>query len=151
LYNTSDMRYQCTGEVHRDFHASVLDGVNYLVDNFGEAAARKVLAKTAKDVYRTMHEALVAGDKSELLDWWRYYLDREGGGYTLEETSDGATLTVSACPAQKHLAKRGISGGKRTCWATRVLNDALCEDSPFEIVLEETGDASCRQILRKKA
>jgi len=145
------MRYQCTGEVHRDFHASFLDGVNYLVDNFGEEVARKVLARTAKDVYRTMHEALVAGDKSELMDWWRYYLDREGGTYTLEETADGVILTVSACPAQTHLTKRGIPGGKRTCWATKVLNDAFCEGSPFEIVLEETGNASCRQLLREKA
>ena len=145
-----NMRYKCTGEVHRDFHASVLDGVNYLADNFGEDAARRVLVRTAKEVYRTMHEALVAGDASELLEWWRYYLDREGGGYVLEETPGGAVLTVTACPAQKHLAARGIPGGKRTCWATSVLNAALCEGSPFEIVLEETGDFSCRQTLRRK-
>ena len=144
------MRYACTGEVHRDFHASVLDGVNYLLDDFGEDAARKVLRRTATEVYRTMHEGLRRGDKTELLDWWCYYLDREGGAYTLEETADGAILTVSSCPAQTHLVKRGIPGGKRTCWATRILNDALCEGSPFEIILEETGDFSCRQILRKK-
>ena len=144
------MQYRCTGEVHRDFHASVLDGVNYLIDNFGEGAAKKVLRRTATEVYRTMHEGLQRGDKTELLEWWRYYLDREGGKYRLEETSEGAILTVESCPAQTHLAKRGISGGKRTCWATKVLNDALCEDSPYEIVLEETGDHSCRQILRKR-
>ena len=144
------MRYRCTGEVHKDFHASVLDGVNYLVDNFGEDAARQVLGRMAKGVYRTMHDALVRGDAAELLDWWRYYLDREGGVYTLETTDDGAVLTVSECPAQAHLKRRGILGGKRTCWATRVLNDALCEGSPFEIVLEETGEGSCRQVLRRK-
>ena len=145
------MRYRCAGEVHRDFHASVLDGVNYLVDNFGEEAARQVLGRTAKGVYRTMHDALVRGDAAELLDWWRYYLDREGGVYTLETTDDGAVLTVSACPAQAHLKRRGILGSKRTCWATRVLNDALCEGSPFEIVLEETGEGSCRQVLRRRS
>lgn len=144
------MRYRCTGEVHRDFHASVLDGVNYLIDNFGEETAKKVLQRTATEVYRTMHEGLQRGDKTELLEWWRYYLGREGGKYRLEETSEGAILTVESCPAQTHLADRGIPGGKRTCWATKVLNDALCEDSPYEIVLEETGDHSCRQILRKK-
>ena len=145
------MRYRCSGEVHRDFHASVLDGVNYLIDNFGEEATKKVLRRTATEVYRTMHEGLQRGDKTELLEWWRYYLDREGGKYRLEETSEGAILTVENCPAQTHLAKRGISGGKRTCWATKVLNDALCEGSPYEIVLEETGDHSCRQILRRKS
>ena len=34
------MRYICRGEVHKDFHASFLDGVNYLIDEYGEAAAR---------------------------------------------------------------------------------------------------------------
>ena len=145
------LRYACTGEVHKDFHASFLDGVNYLIDNYGEAAAREVLERTGTDVYRQMHRKLVAGDTSELLAFWRYYLDRESGEYALDARADGtATLTVRACPALKHLEKRGIPGGKRTCWATRVLNDALCKDSPFEIVLEETGDHSCRQVLRRR-
>ena len=57
---------------------------------------------------------------------------------------------LAECPAQAHLKRRGILGGTRICWATRVLNDALCEGSPFEIVLEETGEGSCRQVLRRK-
>ena len=145
------LRYACKGEVHKDFHASFLDGVNYLIDSYGEDAARKVLEKTGTEVYRQMHRKLVAGDTSELLEYWRYYLGREGGKFSLEENKDGtATLTVNDCPALRHLEKRGIPGGKRTSWATRILNDAFCKDSPFEIVLDETGDFSCRQVLRKK-
>ena len=147
----SGMRYVCRGEVHRDFHASFLDGVNYLLDNYGEAAARQVLAKTALGVYRQMHERLVDGDTSELLEYWRYYLAREGGGFEIDERADGtATLTVYDCSALRHLAKRGIPGGRRTCWATRILNESLCAGSPFEIVMEETGGFSCRQTLRRK-
>lgn len=147
----ANLRYACKGELHKDFHASILDGVNYLIDNFGEAAAREVLENTGTKVYRQMHEKLVKGDTSELLEWWRYYLKREEGDFTLDENADGtATLTVRDCPSLRHLEKRGIASGKRTCWATRILNEALCKDSPFEIVLEETGDFSCRQILRKK-
>lgn len=151
LLADTGLRYACKGEVHKDFHASVLDGVNYLFDNYGEAAAREVLMKTGTEVYRQMHDKLVKGDPSELLEYWRYYMDREGGRYELDEKTDGtAMLTVHDCPALRHLEKRGILGGKRTCWATRVLNEAFCRDSPFEIVLEETGDFSCRQTLRRK-
>ena len=146
------MRYVCEGELHKDFHASILDGVNYLLDNYGEAAAREVLTKTGVEVYRQMHGKLMKGDTSELLEYWRYYLGREEGKFDLKENADGtATLTVHDCPSLRHLEKRGISGGKRTCWATRVLNEAFCKDSPFEIVLEETGDFSCRQVLRRKS
>ena len=147
---TSQLRYASGAELHRDFHASILDGANYVRDNYGEAALHEVLFETGTKVYKTMHEKLVAGDKSELLAWWRYYMDREGADYSLEETADGAVLTVRECPALKHLENRKIGGGKGLCAATRILNEALCSDSPYEIVLEETGDRSCVQCLRLK-
>ena len=150
ISQTNRLRYASGGELHRDFHASILDGANYVRDNYGEEALREVLFETGTKVYKTMHEKLVAGDKSELLAWWRYYMDREGADYSLEETADGAVLTVRECPALKHLENRQIGGGKGLCAATRILNEALCSGSPYEIVLEETGDRSCVQILRRK-
>ena len=144
------LRYRSGGELHRDFHASILDGANYVRDNYGEDALREVLFNTGTKVYRTIHEKLAAGDPSELIAWWRYYLDREGTDYSLEETTDGAVLTVKDCAALKHLEARKIPGGKGLCAATRILNEAFCSGSPYEIGLEEMGDFSCRQVLRKK-
>lgn len=145
------LRYESGGELHRDFHASILDGVNYVRDNYGEEALREVLFETGTKVYRTLHEKLVAGDSSELIAWWHYYMDREGADYSIDETPDGAVLTVRDCPAIRHLERRGIEGGKCICAATRMLNDAFCSGSPYEIVLEETGDQSCRQTFRVKS
>ena len=144
------LRYESKGELHRDFHASILDGINYVRDNYGEEALREVLFETGTKVYRTLHEKLVAGNPSELIAWWRYYMDREGADYSIEETPDGAVLAVRNCPAIRHLEKRAIPGGKGLCAATRILNEAFCSGSPYEIVLEETGDRSCVQTLRKK-
>ena len=144
------LRYASGGELHRDFHASILDGANYVRDNYGEEALREVLYSTGTKVYKTLHEKLVAGDCSELLAWWRYYMDREGADYELVETDGGAVLTVRDCPALKHLENRSVPGGRGLCAATRLLNEAFCSNSPYEIVLEETGARSCRQILRKK-
>ena len=144
------LRYASGGELHRDFHASILDGANYVRENYGEAALREVIFNTGTKVYRTLHEKLVAGDPSELIAWWRYYLDREGSDYMLAETVDGAVLTVRDCAALKHLENRKIPGGKGLCAATRLLNEAFCSGSPYEIVLEETGDRSCVQRLQRK-
>lgn len=149
--DTGNLRYASGGELHRDFHASILDGANYMRDNYGEDALRETLFNTGTKVYKTLHEKLMAGDTSELLAWWRYYMDREGADYALEETQDGAILTVRDCPALKHLENRSIPGGKGLCAATRILNEAFCSDSPYEIVLEETGSRSCRQILRRRS
>ena len=145
------LRYESGGELHRDFHASTIDGANYLLDNYGEDALGEAVLAMGTKVYKTLHEKLVAGDTSELLAWWRYYMDREGADYALEETADGATLTVRDCPALKHLESRGIPGGKTMCRVTRMLNEAFCAGSPYEIVLEETGGRSCRQTLRRIA
>ena len=145
------LRYASGGELHRDCHASILDGANYVRDNYGDEALREVLFETGTKVYKSLHEKLVAGDPSELIAWWRYYLDREGTDYTLEVTPSGAVLTVRDCAALKHLEDRKIPGGRGLCAATRLLNEAFCSGSPFEIVLDETGDRACRQVLRLKA
>ena len=50
----------------------------------------------------------------------------------------------------KHLENRAIPGGKGLCAATGILNEAFCSGSPYEIVLDETGERSCRQILKVK-
>ena len=145
------LRYESGGELHRDFHASILDGANYMRDNYGEEALREVLFNTGTQVYKTLHEKLMAGDPSELIAWWRYYLDREGSDYSIEETADGAVLTVRDCAALNHLDVRRIPGGKGLCAVTRMLNEAFCSGSPYEIVLEETGERSCRQTLRSRS
>ena len=116
-----NLRYACKGELHKDFHASILDGINHILDNYGEDSIRRILFSTGTKVYRQMHEKLVAGDTSELIEWWRYYMGREGGRYSIDENTDGtAVFKVYECPARRHLAKRGIAGGERTCWATRI-------------------------------
>lgn len=149
--STPSLRYKSVGELHRDFHASILDGVYYVRENYGEEALREVLFDMGTKVYKTIHEKLMAGDPSELIAWWRYYLDREGSDYTLEETDGGAVLAIRDCAALKHLEARKIPGGKGLCGATRILNEAFCSNSPFEITLDETGERSCRQVLSRRA
>jgi predicted ArsR family transcriptional regulator len=145
------LRYRYGGELHRDFHASILDGYNYVKDNYGEEGIRQVMERFACGVHRTMHEKLVRGDTSELLEYWRYYLAREGADFSLEETADGgAELTVRRCPAHAHLEKRGIPGAEGLCAATRLFNEELVKCTPFVLETAASGDGGCRQILRRK-
>lgn len=145
-----DLRYRSSGELHRDFHASILDGYLYVRDNYGAEAVREVVAAYARGVYRTMHMKLKDGDSSELLAFWRYYLAREGGDYGLEEMPDGtATLVVRTCPALAHLKRRNVTGGEGLCEMTRFFNEELTRGTPFEIVTT-CGAGGCRQVLRKR-
>ena len=144
------MRYVSTGEVHKDFHGLTCATLHYLVDHYGESALVEVLGKTAKEVYRTIHEALKAGDCTELAEFWDYYLNREGGEFSIERLVDGVRLTVRDCPALRHLVKLGQQADPILCEATRIFDEALAEESPFSVRVEKTGEFSCRQSFMRK-
>ncbi|MBE6363013.1 MAG: hypothetical protein E7054_05105 [Lentisphaerae bacterium] len=144
------LRYRSTGELHKDFHILFCNTLHYLQENFGETAVEEVLKNTAQNVYRSMYEKLLAGDTSELLEYWDYYLKRENAAYTVENFDDGIRLTVHSCPLLSHLKNSGLTPDPIACQATVIFNDSLCENSPFTAEFEKTGEFSCCQILRKK-
>lgn len=143
------LRYRSEGEVHKDFHGLTCATLHYLVDNYGEDAVREVLSNTAQNVYKTIHEKLKKGDCGELVEFWEYYLTREGGNFSLERMVDGVRLVVKDCPALHHLTRLEQSPDEILCRATRIFNDALCEGSPFNAVLTRTGEFSCVQEVRR--
>jgi len=146
----SNLRYKSTGEVHKDFHGLTCATLHYLIDNYGMESVREILKNTAQKVYKTMHLALMSGDCSELTEWWKYYLDREGGVFSVEGQGDGVRLVVRDCPALRHLVKLGQMPDPVLCEATCIFNEALAEGSPFAVEFERTGDFSCVQAFRRR-
>ena len=144
------LRYRSAGELHKDFHRLTCNTLHYLQDNFGDDAVREVLRNTAQGVYRTIHEKLCAGDASELIEFWDYYLKRENGDYTIDDLDNEIRLTVYDCPMLRHLVKTGGVPDEIVCRATEVFNESLCENSPFVSTVEKTGEFSCVQILKKR-
>lgn len=144
------LRYISEGEVHKDFHGLTCATLHYLIDNYGHDSVREIMHNTACKVYKTIHEKLEKGDCSELLEYWEYYLKRENGSFSIEKVDDAIRLIVKDCPALRHLVKLEQQPDKILCEATRIFNDALCENTPFFIETECTGDFSCVQILKKK-
>ena len=145
------LRYKSEGEVHKDFHGLTCATLHYLIDNYGEDAMRQVVRNTAQHVYRTMRAALKNGDTVELEEYWSYYLDREGGKFAVEKLPNGVRLTVTECPALRHLVKLEQEPDHIMCDATRIFNEALVEGSPYTAELKSTGTFSCEQILREGA
>ena len=103
-----------------------------------------------KDVYRTMHESLKAGDCTELCEYWRYYLEREGGVFGVEHVPNGVRLVVKECPAQKRLVELGEKPDPVMCKATEIFNAALAEGSTYDASLVRTGEFSCVQEFRRR-
>ncbi len=143
------LRYESEGEVHKDFHRLFCATLRYLEENYGREAVDEIMRRTAQDVYRTIHEAVKSGDCKELCEYWKFYLEREGGVFDIECMSGGVRLTVHECPAQKRLAELGEETDPAMCRATEAFDKALADGSPFNVFLTRTGDFSCVQCFRR--
>ena len=144
------LRYKSQGEVHKDFHGLACATLHYLIDNYGQDAMTEVISRTAREVYKTIHEKLKNGDTSELTEYWEYYFQRENGDFSLESIEDGVRLIVKNCPALSHLRTLNWEPDPILCEATAVFNQALAEDTPFAAETVRTGTFSCIQTFRKK-
>ena len=60
-------------------------------------------------------------------------------------------LTVNRCTAYEHVRKLVGNVSPNFCDQTIKTNEALAEDTPYEIKTEILGEAACRQTIRKRA
>ena len=145
------MRYRETGEVHMGFHRGLNGTIGYLRKKYGEKFLDETFRRMAHDVYRSIREDLQGGDVRQLIEYWRYFFEREGGDFTIEESGDEVRFSVSRCPAISYLQDKGIEIDPAFCRQTIVINKALAEDSPFQIDTEVLGGGRCLQTVRRKS
>ncbi len=145
------MRYQETGELHKDFHGATLMSANYIVENYGIEALREIMFNTGTEVYREINQRLKAGDSSELIGFKEYFLEREGGKFTMTKHDNGLfELVVTECPMENHLKSLGMEINENFYLLNKFLNEALCHDTPFELSYEKLGDGVTRECLTFK-
>jgi len=144
------MRYKETGQVHLEFHRTTNGTIAYLRERYGEAFLEEAFRRTARDVYRAIHNDLKRGDPEQLLEHWSYYFDREGGEYQIDRHEDEIVMTVTRCPAIAYLESQGIEIDPAFCQQTVVINETLGEGSPFEITTQVLGGGRCVQTIRRK-
>ena len=144
------MRYRETGDVHLDFHRSMNGTIAYLRERYGIEMLDEVLRRTAREVYREIRADLQKGNPEHLLEHWTYFLTREGGKFRVERSDEEIRLTVERCPAAAYLQERGIALDPAFRRQTTVLNEALCEGTPFEVTTEVIDDLRYIQTIRKR-
>lgn len=145
------MRYRETGEVHLDFHRATNGTIAYLRDHYGREFLDETFRRTARDVYRAIHDDLKQGNPEHLVEHWTYFFDREGGQYALEREGGQIRFVVHKCPAIAYLESRGIPVDTDFCRQTVVVNETLAEGTPFEVTTEVLGGGRCVQTIRRRA
>jgi len=144
------MRYRDTGNIHMDFHILMNRTIEYILDKYGEDFLKELFGRTARKVYREIHEHLKKYDTGPLVEYWEYYLKRENAVFDIVEEDDFTVLVVKKCPAVDHLKKRGIKAGASFCLQDIYMNNAWSEDTPFEIVTEVNEVGSCKQTVKRR-
>ena len=144
------LRYQENNELHRDFHGSTNTAIQYINRKYGLDAIKGILRKTGRDVYKSIHEKLMKGDASELLEHLNWFMHREGAKYAITDMGDEIRCEVFECPAIRHLRKLGIEPNELTCLQTSEVNAGMCEGTPWESSVEHIAEGHCIQIFRKR-
>ena len=133
------------------FHRGLNGTIGYLRKKYGEDFLDETFKRMAHDVYRSIREDLQGGDVRQLVEHWRYFFEREGGDFTIEEHGDEVRFSVSRCPAISYLQDKGIKIDPAFCRQTIVINSALAEGSPFQIDTEVFGGGRCLQTIRRRS
>ena len=145
------LRYQEDNELHLDFHGTTNTTLNYIAENYGVEALKEILRKTGRDVYKSIHEKLVKGDASELLEHLNWFYFREKGKYQLTVEENKIVLEVFECPAIRHLRKLGLESSPHVCLQTSEVNAGMCENSPWRSEVQVLGEGHCIQTFTKDA
>jgi hypothetical protein len=130
------MRYRDTGNLHLDFHRMTNGTITYLRERYGVAFLDEVIRRTARDVYQSLRADLLAGNPEPLIEHWTYYLEREGGDFSVERKDGEVRVNVHRCPAAGYLRECGLIPDPAFRRQTTVLLDALCEGTPFNVSTE---------------
>lgn len=145
------LRYQEDNELHLDFHGTTNTTLNYIADNYGVDALKGILRKTGREVYKSIHEKLLKGDASELLEHLNWFYFREKGKYQLTVEENRIVLEVFECPAIRHLRKLGLEPSAHVCLQTSEVNAGMCEGSPWHSEVRVIGEGHCIQTFTKDA
>jgi hypothetical protein len=145
------LRYAEEGEVHLDFHGATNTTIDFIIARFGLEAMDEIFRKVGKDVYRSIHQDLIAGDTRQLVAHWRHFFTRENCDYDIDISDEQIVLTVRRCTAWHHVAALVGTPSAHFCDQSIRTNEALAEGSPFAIDTEITGPGACRQIIRRRA
>ncbi len=141
------MRYQETGNVHKDFHLAMNTSIQYVLRTYGMDFLRELFRRTAQQVYRDIYTNLQRGDWRPLLEHWRYFYDREEGKYEVTPVDGGFVFLVLDCPAVRHLKERGVPVTRDFLLQDILLNEGWSAGTPFRIETEVLGEGSYRMSV----
>jgi len=134
--------------VHRDFHAALSAGIEYLDQHYGADAVREFLWGFAKSYYAPLNRSLRHRGLSALREHIREAYRREEADVVLRGSDEELWVEVAACPAVTHIRSSGYPVARLFAETLRSVYKAVCDGTPYAFELIEYDDATGRSIMR---
>lgn len=148
--SASDNKY-----LHRDFHASLNLGLEYLRRRFGDESVREYLRQFALAFYAPLKQALREKGLDAVKEHYLQIFAVEEALDCLELASSAGELTVfvKRCPAVAHIRAGGAEVSPLFDETTNTVMKAVCEDTPYSFELvsydAQTGASTQRFFKRR--
>lgn len=133
---------------HQDFHGALSCGIEYLHTHYGEEAVRDYLREFTLAFYAPLRQALRARGLAALREHFAALYRAEGGEAAFALSADELVIRVAACPAVRHMRAHGQPVARLFHETTRVVNETLCEETPFAAELVEYDPQTGRSVQR---
>ena len=129
---------------HRDFHSSMNMGIHYVGENYGLEAVREYLTQYTNNVYKTVMADMQVCGLAALEDKIKDTYEKEKASEVLktEMTADALYVTVSECPAVKHLHSTGRDVSPWYRYTTEVVMEVLAASAGFAFVMDSYDEAT---------
>lgn len=129
---------------HRDFHSSMNMGIDYVGENYGLPAVEEFLTLYTKHVYGPVFEAIkeqgLAAIEAKILDTYQKEHAEDAVSTSLE--NDVLRVTVTYCPAVKHLLSTGRTVSKWYPYTTETVMKTLAEAGGFRFSMDSYNPAT---------
>ena len=134
-----------------DFHGATNTTIDFIIEKYGIETMNDIFKKVGNDVYVDIKKQIKLGNIKVLAEHWQHFFEREGADFSISIKEDEIILTVKKCTAYEHVKKLVGKVSPNFCDQTIKTNEALAENTSYEIKTEILGEAACRQTIRKRA
>jgi hypothetical protein len=126
--------------------------LNYIYENFGEKALLQYLKDFTDAYHKPLHEQLKSGRLNVLAEYLNSKYEKEEWPVTIKYRDNYLEVEQKSCPGISYMRSKGVTPCPLYRETYNTVYNILCEDTPFEYVLEffDEDTGCCKQIFKRK-
>lgn len=134
--------------LHKDFHASMNIGLEFLRKNYGKEGVIDYLKTFTKKYHAPLTEGLKKEGLKVLKDYFQKIYEAEKAPCTIEYEEDCMIVKIDECPALKHLREMNVAPSPYYEYSTLTVYETVCEGTPFAFECVEYDRITGKSILK---